>query len=236
MKKNGRGKRFGGTTKIEIVYEDRDLLVADKPAGLLTIDVAGQNKFPTVSSILTNYVRKGAARSTKRLYLVHRLDRDTTGVIIFAKTDKAKNTLKNNWKDVKKTYYAIVHGRFEKKEGEISSYLTARANHLMHSVKDAKGGSFALTKYKVLRESNAYSLLEIDLKTGKRNQIRVHMMEAGHSIVGDDTYGKRGDRHEKLALHAGAIKFKHPFDKRNLSFCTKVPKFFESLLPMPNDR
>jgi tRNA pseudouridine32 synthase/23S rRNA pseudouridine746 synthase/23S rRNA pseudouridine1911/1915/1917 synthase len=219
---------------LEILYEDRDLLVVDKPAGLLTVGTKTE-KFKTAEYILTDYVRKGALKSRKRIFVVHRLDQWTSGVMIFAKSAEAEQHLKARWKDTVKKYIAVVHGRLARKEGVIASYLAEDEAYDVYSTTDASQGRLARTAYRVLKETRRFSLLEIDLLTGRKNQIRVHMAEEGHPVAGDRKYGKDQEGYERLALHSRSISFEHPFSGRRMTFEAEVPKYFNKLVENARD-
>jgi RluA family pseudouridine synthase len=210
---------------LEILYEDGDILVVDKPAGLLTVGTA-TNKLRTAYHFLTNYVRKGAAKSRKQIFTVHRLDQSTSGVLIFAKSLAIKETLQKQWKEIKKKYVAVIHGQMAKKDGVITSYLAENNAHVVYSTTDAAKGKLAHTGYKVIRENRLFSLLEIDLLTGKKNQIRVHLADKGHPIVGDHKYGKTKDGYKRLALHAKSITFTHPITQKQITIESKMPNYF----------
>ncbi|MFA6569128.1 MAG: RNA pseudouridine synthase, partial [Victivallales bacterium] len=172
---------------LTILYEDLDVIVIDKSSGLLTVE-ANYEKQNTAHNILTTYIRRGSSSSTKQVFVVHRLDRETSGVLVFAKSFNAQQSLKQQWGTVKKTYLAVVHGLLTEKSGTITSYLAENEDYEVSSVKDPEKGKLAITSYKVIRESKRLSLLEIDLLTGKKNQIRVHFFEKGHTVVNDDKY------------------------------------------------
>lgn len=214
---------------IEIIYEDRDILVVDKPPRLLTMASASE-KEKTAYFILTNYVRRGCARSNKRIFIVHRLDKDTSGILIFAKTEAAKYSLQNQWDKTEKKYLAVVHGRFTKKSDTITSYLTENAAHVVYSTQNKSLGKLSATHYNVLKETRDFSLLEINLMTGRKNQIRVHLAEKNHPVVGDTKYGQENDPHKRLALHAYSISFLHPYNSKKMYFETKIPFFFTNLV------
>ena len=180
--------------------------------------------------LLNDYVRRGNQKSRNRVFIVHRLDRDTSGVIVFAKNENAKRYLQEEWQGFQKTYYAIVHGTLPEKEGVITSYLAENNVHKVYSVADPKKGKLARTGYRVLRESRKYSLLEIDLLTGRKNQIRVHFSDKGHPVVGDKKYGGKEKGIKRLALHAASLTLVHPYSKEKMTFTTKVPAYFESLI------
>jgi len=204
-------------------------MVVNKSAGLLTVGTQ-QDKVKTAYHLLTNYVRKGCAKSRKRIFIVHRLDRGTSGILIFAKTREAQMSLQKQWKNTEKRYLAVVHGKFSQKEHTITSYLTENRAHVVYSTSDSKVGKLSHTHYKVLKETKMFSLLEINLITGRKNQIRVHLADKGHPIVGDKKYGKKDRGHKRLALHAKSISFKHPTNGKRLNFETKVPKYIEKMI------
>ena len=214
---------------VMIIYEDRDILVVNKPAGLLTMGTE-KEKVNTLYYSLTDYVRKGNAKSRNRIFIVHRLDREVSGIVVFAKTEAAKFCLQDNWEATEKTYLAVVHGEMENKEGTITSYLTENSAYVVHATRDMRNGKLSQTAYKVLRETRLYSLLEIRLLTGRKHQIRVHLADEGHPIVGDKKYGK-GDRDQKqMALHAVSLTLNHPHNGRPMTFEHKAPAHFNHLL------
>ena len=214
---------------LSILYEDRDILVVDKVSGLLTVsnEKVREN---TAYYLLNTYVRKGNQKSRNRVFIVHRLDRDTSGIIVFAKNENAKHYLQEKWQGFEKKYYAVVHGTLPMKEGVLTSYLAENRAHKMYSVDDPQKGKLAKTGYKVLRESKKYSLLEIDLLTGRKNQIRVHFAEKGCPVAGDKKYGEKIKGIKRLTLHAASITILHPYTKEKMTFKTKVPAYFESLV------
>jgi RluA family pseudouridine synthase len=211
----------------EILHEDLDLFVGNKSPGFLTV-AAKFDKVNTVHNALNQYVRKGNSASRKCVHVVHRLDQATSGILIFAKSEQVQNYLKDNWKSTIKTYYAIVHGRFEKKSGVIESYLTEDDDYVIHSNQNEKG-KLAQTEYEVVKETDLFSLVKINLLTGRKNQIRVHMADAGHPVVGDAKYGKQ-DKHKDLMLHSASIEFTHPHSKKRMSFKADVPHYFKKLI------
>lgn len=184
----------------------------------------------TAYFLLTNYVRKGNEQSRNRIFIVHRLDRDTSGVLVFAKNEKAKRFLQDNWQKFTKTYYAVVHGSLIQKEGTITSYLAENKANRMFSVKDPSKGKLSKTGYKVVNESDKFSLVEVQLFTGTKNQIRVHFAEMGHPIAGDKAYGKPDKDIKRLTLHAASITFQHPYSKKEINFSTPIPGYFKQLV------
>jgi len=214
---------------LSILYEDRDILVIDKECGLLTVS-NDRVKDRTAYCLLTDYVRKGNPKSRQRVFIVHRLDRDTSGILVFARHEKAKRYLQEEWHEFQKKYYALVHGTIREEEGVITSYLAENRALRMYSVSDASKGKLAKTGYRVLRASGKYSLLEIDLLTGRKNQIRVHLAEKGCPVVGDKKYGIKEEGIMRLTLHAASVRLRHPDSKEIMTFTTDVPAYFESLL------
>ncbi len=214
---------------LTVLYEDRDILVVDKMCGLLTVS-SQKVKENTAYYLLNEYVRKGNQKSRNRVFIVHRLDRDTSGALIFAKTETGKHYLQQEWHGFQKTYYAVVHGTLKKKEGVITSYLAENSIHKMYSVDGPQKGKLSRTGYKVLAESKEYSLLEIDLLTGRKNQIRVHLSERGCPVVGDKKYGEKKKGIKRLSLHAASITITHPHSKKRMTFETQMPPYFTSLI------
>jgi RluA family pseudouridine synthase len=214
---------------LSILYEDRDILIVDKMSGLLTV-ATEKIKENTAYYLLTDYVRKGNPKSKNRIFIVHRLDRDTSGVIVFAKTETAKRYLQDEWQNFNKMYIAIVHGTLPKKEDVITSYLAENSIHRMYSVDNPTKGKLSKTGYRVLRESKKYSFLEVDLLTGRKNQIRVHLADKGCPVVGDKIYGQKDKGIKRLALHAASITILHPFRKEEMTFEAKVPDYFKTLV------
>lgn len=218
----------GGMT---ILHEDRDLLVVVKPAGLLTVGT-DRDKSRTAHFLLNDYVRKGNPKAHNRVYVVHRLDQDTSGILLFAKSEPAKTFLQEHWDATDKHYLAIVHGQLPLKEGKISSYLAENAAHKVYSTLDAGKGKLSHTAYKVLQETRRFSLLDIHLLTGRKHQIRVHFAEQGHPVAGDRKYGGGDADCKRLALHASSIAFLHPFSGRKMTFETGLPEEFARLLKL----
>jgi tRNA pseudouridine32 synthase/23S rRNA pseudouridine746 synthase/23S rRNA pseudouridine1911/1915/1917 synthase len=214
---------------LSILYEDADILVVDKPPGLLTI-ATDKEKSRTAYFILTDYVRKGYSKSRNRIFIVHRLDRETSGILVFAKTADAKLALQSQWKTTEKKYLAVVHGRCERESDTITTYLAENKAHFVYSTSDTKNGKLSKTAYKVLKEANGLTLLEVRLLTGRKHQIRVHLAGIGHAVVGDQKYGKEDRAHIRLALHALSLSFNHPFSGKWITFKTEVPAYLTQLV------
>lgn len=212
-----------------IIYEDADIIVIDKPAGLLTIATDAE-KERTAYHQLTDYVQ--IQNPDQRIFIVHRLDRDTSGVMLFARNESVKKMFQDNWKELmtERAYIAVVEGRLNKKEGTVKSWLLETKTKLMYSSARPGAGLEAITHYKVLMDSSRYSLLEIRLETGRKNQIRVHMQDMGHSIIGDKKYGAKTNPIGRLGLHASILAFRHPVTNEMMRFETEVPKKFSRLL------
>jgi len=229
MRKTSKPSAWRLPRGLLIIYEDRDILVVDKPAGLLTMGT-DTDKTRTAYYVLTDYVRKGYSKSPNRIFIVHRLDRDTSGILVFAKSMEAQRYLQDHWDETKKKYLTVVHGRCERKSQTISTYLAENSAQVVYSTSDPGKGKLSHTAYTVLKQTKDFSLLEVDLLTGRKNQIRVHLADIGHPVVGDRKYGQGKKVHARLALHARRISFKHPFNGKQLSFEANVPLYFEQLV------
>jgi RluA family pseudouridine synthase len=210
-----------------ILHEDRDILVVDKAPGLLTMGT-DREKVKTAYCRLTDYVRKGNPKSRERVYIVHRLDREVSGILVFARSVAAKNALQAQWAGVEKHYLALVHGAPRESEGRFSSYLVEQGVHRVHSTTDAKRGKLSHTAYKVLGHAQGVSLLDINLLTGRKHQIRVHLAEHNLPIVGDMKYGGKHSGARRLALHAKSLAFEHPHSSQPCFFETRIPHLFTS--------
>lgn len=213
-----------------ILHEDRDILVVDKAPGLLTMGTE-REKVQTAYYRLTDYVRKGNAKSRERVFIVHRLDREVSGILVFARTIEVKNKLQAQWDQVEKHYYALVQGVPREAQGTFSSYLVENGVHSVHSTTDPKKGKLAQTGYTVLGQSRGVALLDINLLTGRKHQIRVHLSENHLPIVGDTKYGAKKTEARRLALHAKSIAFEHPFSGKPVFFETRIPHIFARYLP-----
>ncbi|MEN6327479.1 MAG: RluA family pseudouridine synthase [Syntrophomonas sp.] len=218
----------GQVRGLKIIYEDADIIVIDKPAGLLSI-ASDEDKINTAYRQVRDYV--SSVTPENRIFIVHRLDRDTSGVMLFAKKEAVKHLMQEKWKDIveDRAYVAVVEGRVEEIEGTIKSWLKETKTKLMYSSSRAGDGLEAVTHFKVLQAAAKYSLLEIRLETGRKNQIRVHMQDIGHSIIGDKKYGSSKNPIGRLGLHAHILAFNHPVSGAPLRFETEVPKKFARL-------
>ena len=213
---------------IRIVYEDEYIVVIDKQAGLLSIATETE-KEATAYSLLSTYLK--SQNPGNRIFVVHRLDRDTSGLMMFAKSSTIQSLLQKTWQTniSERTYVAVVKGKVEKPQGTIRSYLYESKALMMHSTNDPAKGELAITHYRTIRTTPDYSLLEVSLETGKKNQIRVHMKEMGHGIAGDRKYGTGDNPFGRLGLHASVLAFLHPVTGKPLRFTSKIPAAFLKL-------
>ena len=202
-----------------IIHEDRDLIVIDKPAGLLTTHTrlygrSAREAQATAENMLNDYVRKGQLKSRRRVWLVHRLDRETSGVMMFAKSQELSDAVRSSWTELtRKKYIARVQGTLDEAEGVFESYLRDDPRTMkVSSVEDPALGKKARTEWRRLELAGGTTLVEVVLKSGRKNQIRVHFSEAGHPVAGDVKYG--GRKAKRLYLHACELVFRHPFSGR----------------------
>ena len=191
--------------KLKIIYEDKKIIVVDKPAHLLTI-ATEKEKEKTLYHYVLEYLK--CKNKNNRLFIVHRLDKDTSGLVLFAKDYETKNYFQDNWQDVKREYIALVEGVLDKKKGTIKSYLKENKFLKTYSTKNKKEGKEAITEYEVLKSNKKISLLRINILTGRKNQIRVHMSDINHPIVGDKKYGSNYNYLNRMALHAYKLSYK----------------------------
>lgn len=213
---------------LKIVYEDAYLIVVEKKEGLLSVATDHQ-KERTAQHILSEYVKR--THRNNRVFVVHRLDRETSGLMMYAKDEKTQHTLRDNWQDivVDRRYVSIVMGDMERDQGQIRTWLTDRKLYVSSSNYD-DGGKLSITHYKTIKRANGFSMMELDLETGRKNQIRVHMSELGHPVVGDQRYGCEIDPLGRLALHAFKLCFYHPVTGELMEFETPYPTSFRNLM------
>lgn len=214
------------STHLKILYEDDDIIVINKPAGLLSISTK-KEKETTAYHFLNEYVKQ--KNKNDRIYVVHRLDRETSGVLMVAKNEKIKTLFQDNWNDLVKYrgYQAIVEGKVEKPKGQIKSWLCETKTHMMFSSETEGDGQLAITNYEVINSGSVYSKLSIWLETGRKNQIRVHMKDMGHPIAGDKMYGATSNPSRRLLLHAHKLVIVNPITQEEMTFETpfeKTPK------------
>jgi 23S rRNA pseudouridine1911/1915/1917 synthase len=213
---------------MRILYEDKYLIVIEKEAGLLSISTDKETE-KTAYSMLSSHVKKEDPNN--KIFVVHRLDRETSGVMLFAKNLEIQSMLQEEWKKtiMERTYLAVVEGVLENDHGTITSWLRESKALIVYSSQDPQKGQKAVTHYKVLKQKNDYSLLEVNLETGRKNQIRVHMRDIGHSIVGDKKYGAATSPLRRLGLHAQILSFRHPKTGLVVRFETSIPPRFLKL-------
>ncbi len=211
-----------------IVHEDRDVIVVNKAPGLLSIGT-GNDGGRTAHASLMDYVKKGNPKSRERVFIVHRLDRETSGLLVFARTEEAKRTLMMNWADTEKHYLAIVEGHPDPSEGLISSYLVESESMRVYSTKDTERGKLSETEYRVVKTMGSRAWVELRLLTGRKHQIRVHLADQGWPIVGDMKYGKNPRNEKGLALHSHRLSFDHPYRGNRLEFTAPPPDHFHRI-------
>lgn len=206
--------------KLDIIYEDKEILVVNKPSKLLTISDGLTNK--TLYSWAREYVKK--QHKSNKIFIVHRLDKDTSGVILFAKKEEVKKELQNSWNKIaKREYIAIIEGRLKKKKGIIKEYLKEDKTHRVYA-SSKKEGEYAETKYEVINETKDYTVVSINITTGKKNQIRVAFSNLGHPIIGDKKYKSTTNPIKRLGLHASKLEINRK--NKNYLFEAKIPKEF----------
>lgn len=215
--------------RIKLVYEDDDIIVVNKGYGLLSMGT-DRVKDGTAYSIVRDYIKWQDPRN--KLFIVHRLDRDTSGLMMFAKNEQAKETMQHNWNNMvlNRKYLAVVEGKVEQESGSVRSYLAETSQYEVYSTQNPDEGQLAVTRYRTLKCKNGYSLLEVELDTGRKNQIRVHMKDLGHPIAGDRKYGAKSSPIHRLALHAQTLRFVHPVTRREMNFETPIPTSFASMV------
>ncbi len=206
--------------KLDIIYEDKEIIVINKPSHILTISDGKTSK--TLYGMVREYVKK--QHKSNKIFIVHRLDKDTSGVIVLAKNEEMKYYLQNNWDKITKRYYlAIVEGHLENKRGVIREYLKESKTHLVYKTTKEKG-TYAETKYEVVNYNKNTTVVKIEIKTGKKNQIRVAFKNLGHPIIGDKKYGSNSNPIKRLGLHALELEIK--FKDKEMKFQADIPKEF----------
>ena len=220
--------------KLPIIYEDDYIIALNKPFGLLSV-ASKKKKAITAYRLVMDYVQDKDRKN--RIFVVHRLDKETSGVLIFAKSDELKEAFQNSWNDLvsKRGYYAIVEGNLTKKEDTITNYLKMNSLNLMYiaSSKDPKAQK-CITKYNVLKENKKYSLLDVNIFTGRKNQIRVTLGSLGHFVLGDDKYGEPANPINRLCLHAYELDIKNPLTGKVYKLKAPIPDDFNLLMKNPD--
>ena len=214
--------------RLKLIYEDNDVIVVDKGYGLLSVGIQNSSKknIETAYDIVRDYLKRQNPRN--KLFVVHRLDRDTSGVMMFAKTEEAQEILRHNWNNyvLERRYMALLEGIVKDDEGIVKSHLTENSQYMVFSTQDENAGKLAVTRYKVKGRGHGLSLVEFSLDTGRKNQIRVHASEMGHPISGDKKYGAKQNRLGRLSLHAQTLRFAHPITKKDMYFESPLPLGF----------
>ncbi|HWJ02233.1 MAG TPA: RluA family pseudouridine synthase [Verrucomicrobiae bacterium] len=210
---------------LNILFEDPDIIVIEKQAGMLSIATEKEKEI-TAYSILSEHVKKRNPKN--RIFVVHRLDRDTSGVMLFAKNESIKQALQKAWKDIvqERTYIVVAEGKFTKDQGSITSWLKETKSMLVYSSRTPNDGQQAITHFRVLKRNANFSMLAVNLETGRKNQIRVHMQDLGHSIIGDKKYGSTKNPINRLGLHAQVLAFRHPVTGEEMRFESEIPEQF----------
>lgn len=228
-KRSEEKPRFRG---LRIVHEDADIIVIDKASGLLSM-ASETEKQKTAYHMLSEYVKRFDPKNL--IFIVHRLDRETSGLMMFAKSKRVQEVLQKDWNEaiIERSYVAIVEGSIEKTEGTITSWLKENKAMVMYSSQTPDDGLKAVTHYKVLKTNKLYSLLDVKLETGRKNQIRVHMKDIGFPVTGDKKYGAKLNPVGQMGLHARVLSFKHPVTGRALRFDTPIPLKFQKLFSLP---
>jgi 23S rRNA pseudouridine1911/1915/1917 synthase len=214
---------------LKIIFEDEDLIIVDKEAGFLSVST-DKEKMRTVYGMLNEYVKK--QNKNARLFVLHRLDREVSGLLVFARSAELQEIFQKNWDNlvIKYIYTGVVEGIPAKKEETLVSWLTENKNFVMMSSSYDNGGLKSVSHYKVLKSAGHYSLLQFDLETRRKNQIRVQMQQIGCSIVGDKKYGASKNPIKRIALHGGELQLKHPTTGELLEFKSSIPKVMQQLL------
>src|SRR6202050_5929280 len=212
---------------LEIIHLDDAICVIDKPAGLLSMG-SEREKERTAHRMLNEHLKALAKSAMQQAFIVHRLDRETSGLMMFARTESVQSALQRNWKSVTKKYFAIVEGTPACVEGTLKDHLMETRTFVVHRV--ATGGELAITHYRVLKKCGENSLLELTLETGRKHQIRVQLAAIGHPIVGDRKYGAQSDPVRRLALHSCELKFRHPTSGASIEFRSALPDGLKKLV------
>lgn len=218
-------KRKSKKKKLNILYEDKNMIAVEKSAGTLTI-ATQKKETNTLYHEVSDYVKKQHPKN--KVFIVHRLDKDTSGIVLFAKNEQTKKYLQEHWNDktTVRKYIALVDGNMPKEKDTLISYLKETDTFLVYETNDQKHGKKAITHYKVLKKNKNYSLLEIEISTGRKNQIRVQLNGIGHPIVGDKKYGSKKDPFRRMMLHANYLSFKDQNTNKVIEIETKIPNYF----------
>ena len=214
---------------MKVLFEDASLIVIEKPKKLLSTASATE-RTKTAYAYLTDYVRRGDLQSPERIWVVHRLDREASGLMVFARTEAVKRALQADWDQATKHYLAVVEGHPPADQGVLTSHLDESGPYKVFSVPPSERTRLGVTHYRVVKQKAPLALLEVRLETGRRNQIRVHLADAGCPIIGDHKYGALTNPAQRLGLHASCLQFKHPLSEELLRFESPLPKKLARLL------
>lgn len=214
---------------LKIRFEDASLIVIEKPENLLSM-ASDSERDKTAYACLTDYVRCGSSKSQERVWIVHRLDRETSGLMVFAKTEAAKRLLQKDWSDTDKRYLAVVEGHPPADEGVFNTHLDESGPFKVYSAPASERTRHAVTRYRVIKRTAIRALLELTLETGRRNQVRVHLADAKCPVIGDEKYEARTNPAGRLGLHASSLRFTHPLTGEVLKFESALPRKLARLL------
>ncbi len=224
------GARDAKPLPFKIISEDDEFVAIDKPSGLLSVSDDHETEY-TAFNLTYTFLKDQNIKT--RLYMLHRIDKDSSGLLVFSKNSEVRDALQEKWNDLvtRRGYFAIVEGRLSKKEDTLKSFLRETSTRLVFVDHEDEGGKEAITHYRVMAENEEFSLLDISIETGRKNQIRAQFHDLGHDIVGDDKYHAKKDPLERLGLHAYSLEFKHPFSGQTKKFYAPIPKLFKNLFP-----
>ena len=212
--------------RVKLVYEDDDVIVINKGYGILSVRTNPMKREECAYDIVRDYIKDVNPRN--RLYVVHRLDRDTSGLMMFAKTEESQQVLRHNWNNMilERLYVAVLEGYLEEDKGYVKSRLAENSQFVVYSTDVPGEGRLAVTHYEVMERGHGYTLTQFSLDTGRKNQIRVHASDLGHPIAGDRKYGASTSPIHRLALHAMTLRFAHPVTRKDMNFQTPIPAAF----------
>ena len=227
VSKTKKNREIFKSRYVNIVYEDRWIVVVEKQAGILSM-AAGHSSL-NVKAVLDDYFKKSGQKC--RAHVVHRLDRDTSGLMVYAKDMETEQILEHHWHDIvyDRRYVAVVCGEMEQDEGTVANWLKDNKAYYTYSSPVDNGGKYAVTHFRVLRRTTDFSLVEVKLETGRKNQIRVHAADMQHPVCGDVKYGDGTDPLHRLCLHAYMLHFVHPITNERMEFDTIIPPVFMKL-------
>ena len=212
--------------RVKLIYEDDDVIVINKGYGILSVRTNPMKREECAYDIVRDYIKDVNPRN--RLYVVHRLDRDTSGLMMFAKTEESQQVLRHNWNNMilERLYVAVLEGYLEEDKGYVKSRLAENSQFVVYSTDVPGEGRLAVTHYEVMERGHGYTLAQFSLDTGRKNQIRVHASDLGHPIAGDRKYGASTSPIHRLALHAMTLRFAHPVTRKDMNFQTPIPAAF----------